>query len=88
MTRLLFAALLAAGVALTPHALAAELDGKKTFKKRCANCHKIGQIGQGLKGLTAEERTRHLDRFLSAHHASNREERAAIINYMNEQLSR
>jgi mono/diheme cytochrome c family protein len=88
MLKLLFAALFAVGVALSPHALAADLDGKKTFKKRCANCHKIGQIGQGLKGLTAEERTRHLDRFLSAHHASNREERAAIINYMNEQLSR
>ncbi len=63
-------------------------EGKKLFNKRCGNCHKVGDVGQGLKGLTAEERTRHLDRFLAVHHAPDATERAAIIAYMNERLDR
>lgn len=83
MLRSLVIAALACSVLAQSALWAAELDGRKLFKKRCGTCHKVTKVGQGLKGFTDEERLKHFDRFLSAHHAPDRAERLAIIDYMN-----
>lgn len=88
MSGSLIPALIAAGLALSMSGCAAALDGAKMFNERCLNCHTISEVGRRLAGLTPKDRVEHLERYLIAHHAPDRAERAAIIKYINEQLDK
>jgi mono/diheme cytochrome c family protein len=88
MSGSLIPSLIAAGLALSTSGCAADLNGAKMFNERCLNCHTISEVGQRLAGFTPEDRAKHLERYLTAHHAPDRAECAAIIKYINEQLDK
>lgn len=84
MTRRRFVAAALAATLATPLASPALAhDGEALYRRHCVQCHSVARIGETLRAFgTPDEARRRLETLLPRHHATDADERDAIIAYL------
>jgi len=66
----------------------ATVDGARAYEQACASCHRTpSRVMRRFQSLSTADRQAQLDAFLKGHHAPDAAPRAAIVAWLEQQVS-